>query len=452
MTLVQYGGVTSWPEARVNEPAAEVAEELPGVLIVDDVEANLVALRSVLEGERCRITSASSGEEALRALLRKTFAVILLDVEMPGMDGHEVAQLARMSQATRDIPIIFLTASLEAEDHVGRAYGSGAVDFLLKPLDAHVLRSKVRVFLELYRGRQRLAEANRELAEKNRELWAFAEAEASIASSLRQANGEIQNAYRELQAAQAQLVQSAKMASLGELVAGVAHEINNPLSFVMSHLETIAKSLETLRGELPEAVSPRADEQWRKIGSRLSETQNGLGRIRDLVLKLRTFSRLDEGERKRVSVNECIDSVLTILGHRLRERVNVVVELRPPDLLDCYPSLLNQVLLNLIANSIDAIEGTGTIHLRAGASDDGRHFVITVADTGCGIPQEARDRVLEPFFTTKPVGEGTGLGLSIAFSIVRKHEGTLTLGDAPGGGTLATITLPLDQGQRPGEA
>jgi two-component system, NtrC family, sensor kinase len=441
--LGQYVGVTSWLDPRPPDASAEAVEEPPGVLIVDDVEANLVALSSLLEGERCRVVSARSGEEALRLLLRETFAVILLDVEMPGMDGPEVARLARMSHATRDIPIIFLTASPDAEQHVGRAYGSGAFDFLLKPLDSHVLRSKVRVFLELYRGRQRLAQANRELAEKNRELRAFAEAEASIASSLRQTNGELQVAYRELQATQSQLVQSAKMASLGELVAGVAHEINNPLAFVMSHLETIAKGLQSLRAEAPETPSPRAEEQWTRVTARLAEAQNGLCRIRDLVLKLRTFSRLDEGDRKTVSVGECIDSVLTILGHRLKEHVRVELDLRPPDLLDCYPSLLNQVLLNLVANSVDAMDGRGTVRIGAGASSAGDRFVITVADTGSGIPREVRERVLEPFFTTKPVGQGTGLGLSIAFSIVKKHEGTLVLDDAPGGGTLATITLPL---------
>jgi two-component system NtrC family sensor kinase len=111
--------------------------------------------------------------------------------------------------------------------------------------------------------------------------------------------------------------------------------------------------------------------------------------------------------------------------------------------LECYPALLNQVLLNLIANSIDAIEGTGTVRIGAGASEAGDAFVITIADTGPGIPPDLRERVLEPFFTTKPVGQGTGLGLSIAFSIVKKHGGTLALEDAPGGGALATITVPL---------
>jgi two-component system NtrC family sensor kinase len=414
---------------------------LPAVLIVDDVEANLVALRALLDGTGCSVTSASSGNQALRLLLRNEFAVILLDVQMPEMDGYEVARHARMIPATRDIPIIFLTATHDSEENVLRGYGSGAVDFLFKPIDADVLRSKVRVFLELYSGRRQLADANLKLEVKNKELQALAEAEAGIASNLRVAHDELQTAYRELQATQAQLVQSAKMASLGELVAGVAHEINNPLAFVMSHLDTVRKSLEHFRSGVPGAVTGDGEQHWQRAHLRLSETELGLGRIRDLVLKLRTFSRLDEGERKRVSISECIESVLTILQHRTKERVEIVRRIATPDLLDCYPALLNQVLLNLVANSIDAIEGPGTITIVAG--ENGSDFEIAVSDTGAGIPADVRERVLEPFFTTKPVGEGTGLGLSIAYSIMKKHGGSIELGDAPGGGTLATLRIPL---------
>jgi two-component system, NtrC family, sensor kinase len=407
------------------EPATTRAP--PAVLIVDDVEANLVALRALLEGSGCTVTSASSGNQALRLLLRHEFAVMLLDVQMPEMDGYEVARHARMIPATRDVPIIFLTATHDSEENVLRGYGSGAVDFLFKPIDADVLRSKVRVFLELYQGRRQLADANQELATKN--------------NNLHQANEQLQAAYRELQAAQAQLVQSAKMASLGELVAGVAHEINNPLAFVMSHLETVRKSLDQFRGEVPTRVSPEGEQNWQRALARLTETELGLGRIRDLVLKLRTFSRLDEGERKLVSIAECVESVLTILQHRTKERIEVVTEFGPPELLDCYPALLNQVLLNLVANSIDAIEDRGTITIRAAGQGD--MFVITVSDTGAGIPADVRERVLEPFFTTKPVGQGTGLGLSIAYSIMKKHDGSIELGEAPGGGALATIRIPI---------
>jgi two-component system, NtrC family, sensor kinase len=400
------------------DPGSPSPPPPPAVLIVDDVEANLVALRALLEETHCAVTSASSGTQALRHLLRQEFAVMLLDVQMPEMDGYEVARHARMNPATRDVPIIFLTATNNSEENVLRGYGSGAVDFLFKPIDRDVLRSKVRIFLELYQGRRQLASANQHL---------------------RQANQDLSAAYRELQQTQTQLVQSAKMASLGELVAGVAHEINNPLAFVLSHLETVRKSLEQLRSG--EVTQERADELWQRAQARLSETESGLVRIRDLVLKLRTFSRLDEGERKLVAFGECLDSVLTILGHRFKERIEVVTEIGPPEKLECYPALLNQVLMNLVANSIDAIEGAGKVTIRAGAQ--GQDFVITVSDTGSGIPVELRDRVLEPFFTTKPVGQGTGLGLSIAYSIIKKHEGTLELSDAPGGGALATIRIPL---------
>jgi two-component system NtrC family sensor kinase len=335
------------------------------------------------------------------------------------MDGYEVARHARMNPATRDVPIIFLTATHNSPENVLRGYGSGAVDFLFKPINHDVLRSKVRIFLELYSGRRQVADANARLERQNQEL---------------------QTAYGNLQATQAQLIQSAKMASLGELVAGVAHEINNPLAFVLSHLDTISRSLEQFRSLTPAPPAP-AEQLWQRAHSRLAEIGGGLGRIRDLVRKLRTFSRLDEGERKVVSVRECIESVLTILEHRTSERIQINVKIGEPELLDCFPALLNQVLLNLVANSIDAMEERGSLWITAEAS--GPEYVISIADSGPGIPAAIRDRVLEPFFTTKPVGQGTGLGLSIAYSIVQKHQGTLELGEAEGGGALATIRLPL---------
>lgn len=400
------------------QPTAESA--LPAVLIVDDLEANLRVLQALLDDVPCTVTTASSGDQALRLLLRNDFAVILLDVQMPGMDGYEVARHARSNPKTRETPIIFLTATHDSPENVARGYDSGAVDFLFKPLDARALLSKVRIFLELYQGRRLVADANRDL---------------------RSANDELQTAYRDLQAAQAQLIQSAKMASLGELVAGVAHEINNPLAFVLSHLETSRRSLQQYHELVPAGMPEQGEKQWQRAQTRLGEVESGLTRIRDLVLKLRTFSRLDEGERKLVSISECIESVLTILNHRLEDRVALKLELGGPDTLDCYPALLNQVLLNLVANAIEAIAGKGTVTIRTLAEND--RFIISVADTGCGIPPELRERVLEPFFTTKPIGQGTGLGLSIAYSIVKKHQGELVLSEADGGGTLATIRLPL---------
>ena len=163
------------------------------------------------------------------------------------------------------------------------------------------------------------------------------------------------------------------------------------------------------------------------------------------MVKLRTFSRLDEGELKRVSVRDCVESVLTILGYRLKDRVHVETTFGLPEEIDCYASLLNQAIMNLVSNAIDAMDGAGTLRINTGLS--GAEYAISVADTGPGIPAELRERVLEPFFTTKAVGQGTGLGLSITYSIVRKHGGVLELLDAEGGGTCAVIRIPLNQGE-----
>ena len=393
-------------------------DDPPCVLVVDDVEANLVAMQALLEGMGCEFALARSGNEALRLLLRREFAVMLLDVQMPEMDGYEVARYARQNPATRDVPVIFLTAANRDEERVLRGYGSGAVDFLFKPVNPKILRSKVGVFLELYSSRREVQKSKREL----------------------------EHAYDELQTTQAQLVQSAKMASLGELVAGVAHEINNPLSFVTSHLETAQKCLRNVEADGGLTLSPAAEESWTRAKDRLREMSAGLERIADLVVKLRTFSRLDEGERKHASLSECVESVLTILRHRAGQRIRIETRFQADDRVDCYPGLLNQAIMNLVSNAIDAVEGPGTVEIATSIDEQG--YAIRITDSGPGIPPKIRERVFEPFFTTKPVGLGTGLGLSITYAIVQKHGGELTLSDAPRGGTAALIRIPFGPGSR----
>jgi two-component system NtrC family sensor kinase len=191
-----------------------------------------------------------------------------------------------------------------------------------------------------------------------------------------------------------------------------------------------------LKPELAELVTaPR-----QRAADRLRELSVGLSRIQELVGKLRTFSRLDEGERKRVSVRESVESVLMILRHRLGDRITVTTEFAEPDALDCYASLLTHAVMNLVTNAMDANENEGTVTITTGIRNG--WFVLLVADTGRGIPDELRERVFEPFFTTKAVGEGTGLGLSITYSIAKKHGGELELSPRDGGGTVAALRLP----------
>jgi two-component system NtrC family sensor kinase len=397
-------------------PDAEMSasEELPPpkVLVVDDTQANLKLLKAILEPLACDVVLASTGREALSLTELDEFAVLLLDVQMPEMDGYALSQSVRLKAKTKDVPIIFLTASSFDDDNVLRGYVSGAVDFLFKPLNATILRSKVRVFLELYASQRRAVEAKRAL----------------------------ERAYDELKTTQAQLVQSAKMASLGELVAGIAHEINNPLAFALSHIGTASRSLEKLEELSGPSLSIEGRAAWDRATTRLRETGIGLERIRDLVVKLRTFSRLDDGERQPANIRECVESVLMILTYRLKDRIEVETHFGPPDVIECYPGLLNQAILNILANSVDAIEGAGKITIVTGERADG--YELSFQDSGPGIPAKLRDRVLEPFFTTKPVGQGTGLGLSICYSIVRKHRGSLVVDCPETGGTRVTILLP----------
>lgn len=414
------------------------------ILAVDDSYTYLNELSGVLRGEGYEVVAARSGSEALTMLAAQSVDCILLDLVMPELDGTETCRCVKSSPVFRDIPLIMLTAR-EDRNAMIEGLSSGADDFISKSSEFEVLKARVRAQLrrkqfedEHRQIRERLLRSELEATEA-RAAHDLAETRARMVEALELKNQELSEAYAELQRAQARLVQSAKLASLGELVAGVAHEINNPLAFAISHLGTARSSVGWL---VPPEQDANRVRHWQRAQARLEEMQGGLDRIRELVLKLRTFSRLDEGERKSVSVRECVDAVVTILQHRLRDRIELDLRFEPPEVLECYPSLLNQAIMNVMANAIDAIESNGRIEVRGGARSG--KYVLSVRDTGCGVPDALRERVFDPFFTTKDVGKGTGLGLSITYSIVKKHGGTLELLDAEGGGTIAVMTLPID--------
>jgi two-component system NtrC family sensor kinase len=376
------------------------------------------------------VRAVSDGKAALEQARKDPPDLVLSDVMMPVMDGVALVAALRRDPVTHTIPVVLLSARA-GEEAVVAGLETGADDYLVKPFSARELLGRVRAHLAMARMRREAENAMRELAETR----------AALVSELERKNGELEAAYHDLQRAQAQLVQSAKMASLGELVAGVAHAINNPLAFALGHLDTVQRCLRRVEGRLGAALTEETLPDWRRASDRLREIQTGLDRIRDLVLRLRTFSRLDEGEQKIVSIKESVESVLMILEHRLHDRVTVVTDFGEPDHVLCYPSLINQALLNLVSNAADAIAEQGSVKLST--HTEGTDYVISVADTGSGIPESIRDRVIEPFFTTKPVGEGTGLGLPITYSIAKKHGGDLELHAGPEGGTVAVLRFPL---------
>ena len=420
-------------------PAAELESKAqavtPGssagrVLIADDNSDMRDYIVRLLSPE-WEVTAVGDGRAALAAARRARPDIVVSDVMMPELDGIGLLSALREDPGTRTIPVVLLSARAGEEARL-EGLETGADDYLVKPFSARELLARVRTQVELGRMRSTAAETARELAETR----------ARLLDELERKNHELKASFDSLAQTQAQLVQAAKMASLGQLVAGIAHELNNPLAFLLSHLGTVERVLAEMEPLLQrEQQDGKQLTSWRRAGERAKEMKLGLTRIQELVQKLRIFSRLDEGELKRVSLRESVDAALMILGHRLQDRIVVTTVFGALDEIECYASLLNQALVNLLTNAIEAIEARGSI--RISTEVDTSSLVLRIVDDGTGISEAVRERVFEPFFTTKPIGHGTGLGLSITYSIIQKHGGTLDLLPRQGGGTEAVVKLPL---------
>lgn len=238
----------------------------------------------------------------------------------------------------------------------------------------------------------------------------------------------------------AQSIQSEKMASLGLLVAGVAHEINTPMGAIHSNNDITARAVSRIR----KLLGPDPDTELDRLLGILEQIcrNNGIAteRIMNIVRNLRNFARLDEAERKKVDIHEGIDSTLMLLRHQLRNRIRIVKEFGDVPEIECFPNELNQVFMNILVNAAQAIKGRGTIIVKTSRCEDS--IKIVISDTGVGIPAEQLPRIFDPGFTTKGVGVGTGLGLSICYKIIQDHHGRIEV-ESSTAGTTFTITLPL---------
>jgi two-component system, NtrC family, sensor kinase len=244
----------------------------------------------------------------------------------------------------------------------------------------------------------------------------------------------VEERTRALRDQQAQLIQSEKMASLGQMVAGVAHEINTPLGYANSNVGIVRESLRAM------ADDPAHGEAMNEYSALLADAEHGLGQIADLVRSLKDFSRVDRSRTELFDVNEGLETALKICHNQLKGRVEIERDYGELPRIPCAPSQLNQVFLNLLTNAGQAIDGAGTIRVRT--RDAGKHVEIAIRDSGCGMDEETRKHIFEPFFTTKDVGKGTGLGLTIVYRIVEDHRGRINVDSKPGAGTEFTISLP----------
>src|SRR5215467_2986183 len=237
-----------------------------------------------------------------------------------------------------------------------------------------------------------------------------------------------------------QLIQSEKMAALGLLVAGVAHEINTPMGAIHSNNDIMTRAV----GKIRKQLESTPDEEVRRLLDILGEVcrnnEIATDRIMKIVRSLRNFARLDEAERKKVNIHEGIESTITLLRHQLKNRIQIVKDFADLPDIECFPNQLNQVFMNILVNAAQAITQRGTITVRTSNDDD--DVKISITDTGVGIPPEHLSKVFDPGFTTKGVGVGTGLGLAICYKIVEDHHGTIEV-ESSSKGTTFTITLPL---------
>jgi signal transduction histidine kinase len=408
------------------------------VLIVDDDTFSLGILDHLLK-PYYDVLTAPSGERALQICAGTPKPdLILLDVLMPHIDGYDVLARLHENPATRDIPVIFVTGLDSTEDEE-KGFALGAMDYITKPYRAPIVLARVRTQLELKRARDWLRNQN-----------AYLEVE-------------VEKRVKENQQVQNKLLQSEKMAALGQLAAGIAHEINNPVGFVTSNLKTldaykqdifeILDSYEALEAACTsdEAVLLKIRSLKKTkdfgflrsdLGQLILESQQGMVRLAKIVSDMKDFARAENKEWLWADLNSGLDSTLNIVRNEIKYHCTLNKVYGDIPKVYCIPSQINQVLMNLLVNAAQSIPKKGEITIRTGQV--GEEVFISISDTGSGIPAENLTQIFEPFFTTKPVGKGTGLGLAISFDIVKQHRGRIEVESTVGKGTTFTVWLPVN--------
>ena len=405
------------------------------VMVVDDEFHVCNTIAALLEKRGYRVESFENAVDALMAFQERGYDLVLSDVKMLGMDGIEL--LGRIHALDLDVPVILMTGFADLS-MVVNAVKMGVYDFIIKPFDPDVLMAAVDKGLK-YRYLCRLEK------EYKREL------EDAVAKK-----------SKELQELHGQIILNDKMASIGLLSAGIAHEINNPVAFIASNLGNMSKYIDRLNAFIAWQAdmiksccgqdllekheeykrANKTDHIAKDIFAMNEESLEGIERIKKIVTSLKSFSRKDENVLELADLNDLVESTLTIVWNEIKYVANLNKELGDIPSIRCYPSQLNQVIMNLLVNAAHAIEkGPGTISVKTWA-DDAAVF-LEISDTGCGISPENLSKIFTPFFTTKEAGKGTGLGLSICYEIVSRHNGVFSVKSDVGKGSAFTVSLPV---------
>lgn len=418
-------------------------------LIVDDLEENLLALEALLRREGLAFLKARSGEEALELLLKNEVALALLDVQMPGMDGFQLAEFMRGNERARHIPIIFLTAGTTDAQRRFRGYEAGAVDFIQKPIEADILKGKAGVFFDLHQQRLQIQAQRDALAASTQ---ALADAAGRLETEVQERTAELRDALSKLQAetaererVEASLRQSQKMEAVGQLTGGIAHDFNNMLTGVIGSLDLMRRRIATGRLE--------------DLNRYIDAASASAGRAAALTHRLLAFSRQQSLDPKPVEVNGLIRSMSDLLDRAIHEKIDLQIVLSPDlptGLVDYHQ--LESAILNLTLNARDAMPSGGALTVETAVVEldeiqsdirvdlsPGRYLTVTVSDSGVGMPPEIIDKVFDPFFTTKPLGQGTGLGLSMVYGFARQSGGAVRIHSQIGIGTSVKLYFPTTE-------
>lgn len=406
------------------------------ILIVDDDDVDRMAVRRALKSAAidAGIEEVASCGAALEALSKNDFDCALFDYMLPDGDGLSLLRSSRERGNTT--PVVMLTGQRD-ERLIVELIRAGASDYLSKnELNAETLGHAVQTAIRLH----------------------SAELEQT------RSHEKLEAAHRELQTSHEQLLQSEKLASIGQLAAGVAHEINNPVGYVYSNLGTLQKYIDSLfqmlehYEQLETLVNPDHEviQSLQKLKQELdvgyikedvrdlvSESREGIARVKGIVQDLKDFSHVDEAEWQWADLHRGLDSTLNIVNNEIKYKADVVREYGELPSVECLASQINQVFMNLLVNAAHAIAERGVITIKTGFNSD--KVWIAVSDTGSGIEPGHLKKIFDPFFTTKGVGTGTGLGLSLSYGIIQKHGGKIEVQSEVGKGTTFTIHLPVKQ-------
>ncbi len=393
------------------------------ILVIDDEPIIRIYLQEILQKENYQVTTVESGSKGINEIKENFFNIVVVDISMPGMTGIEFLKKARKIRPQTSYNLMTGQANLNSAI---KAFQFGADGYFAKPLEIELMLHRFT-----------------EICEKQK------------------MHSDLSNAYETLKKSQSQIIQQEKMASIGQLAAGVAHEINNPVGFINSNLSTLnnyTKKLQTyiktLENTLPDSTtneirseiestkkSLKIDYILNDMPELIAESQDGTDRVKKIVQNLKSFSRIDENEQTEADINECLESTINIIWNELKYKATIIKEYEdiPPTL--CYPQQLNQVFMNLMINAVHAMEKQGEIIIRSSCALNS--ISVSITDNGCGIPEKNLKHIFEPFFTTKEAGKGTGLGMSIAYDIIKKHHGSIEVESEVDKGTTFTVVLPV---------